>query len=92
MQIKTANGQQRLTMTKSDWEAIGKKAGWTNQLDKEAMGSARSQAVESLLKAQEMADTAIMARLQAGEAEMPEDLQRAWRQLGENFAYVMRFL
>jgi len=28
MQIKTANGKQSLTITKSEWQAIGKKAGW----------------------------------------------------------------
>jgi len=34
--IKTANGQQKLAMTKSDWEAIGKKAGWTAEASMES--------------------------------------------------------
>ena len=47
MQIKTANNKKILSITKTDWEDIGKKAGW----DKVAFheGSPESQATETLI-------------------------------------------
>lgn len=32
MQIKTANGKKILSISRSEWEAIGKKAGWDEKL------------------------------------------------------------
>ena len=29
MHLKTANGKQTLSITRAEWEAIGKKKGWT---------------------------------------------------------------
>ena len=31
MKIVTASGKQRVVMTRKEWEAIGKKAGWTKK-------------------------------------------------------------
>jgi len=35
MYIKTANGKQKIVMSRSEWEAIGKRAGWGRSTEEE---------------------------------------------------------
>ena len=51
MQIKTANGKQTLKITKAEWQAIGKKQGWTktaNAIDRYSRGEMDDEMVAEL--------------------------------------------
>jgi len=50
MHLKTANGKQTLALTREEWEAIGKKKGWTKSAAFEMM-------TPEQVEAEEKADT-----------------------------------
>lgn len=53
MQIKTANGKQKLLISRDEWAAIGKKAGWdaaeeTSAIDRDIVWEAGVDLAESI--------------------------------------------
>ena len=79
MKIVTANGKKSIKMSRSEWEAIGKKAGWKKQAQQQAVSGFYKRAKPVLDLVSQAADWVGSGRMTAKQALA----SKAWVEMDE---------